>query len=502
MDLLYEDLGPTVRWEAENHLRQCPECAREYNELKQTLGAVRGLLDPEPPLGLKTRVKTQVREAVPRKKSLWTKMPRGVLAAAAMIVLGITVGLIAAHEYPRFTGKSTSSETAAIEKEKSKELALLTPPAPAPAKDEKALAETGREQGTTVAQPSGLASVNQPTPASGLTPAPPPTETPAEKPAEAPPMEVAKLEAEAPSAAPEASAEPKKTDELAKSEAQPPAPEPPAITPEPGARAITPAISPPPPAPEPPKPKPEPEYKENSGWFDDQGKAGAANAAKEKKAEPSAAGKGAGPEGYVREEAPAPPSAGETKSAKAEAVEHDKDMGTAGEARKMSDQEKAAPKSEAKRDESVRGGASDKSRTAPPWEGPSAPTSKPPLSAPASKPQPPPAPALTPAPPVESKPSSTIEQALELEAEGRYRQALDIYEGSLRGMGYSEGSARAKRPEKSEPGAPSDGITVTKPRCGSDVSKAVNGAARCYRRLLQFGKARDVEDWYKNKCQK
>ena len=75
LDLLYEELPPARRREAEAHLASCPDCRRELTELKSTVAAVRRLPDPEPPPFLDTKVKARAREAGEAFVSSFERLP-------------------------------------------------------------------------------------------------------------------------------------------------------------------------------------------------------------------------------------------------------------------------------------------------------------------------------------------------------------------------------------------------------------------------------------------
>jgi hypothetical protein len=59
---LEADLAPGERARIEEHLAGCPECRREYLELRHTVDLLRGLPEPEPPLDLAGRVIARLRE--------------------------------------------------------------------------------------------------------------------------------------------------------------------------------------------------------------------------------------------------------------------------------------------------------------------------------------------------------------------------------------------------------------------------------------------------------
>jgi hypothetical protein len=58
---LEEDLGASERARIEEHLSECPDCRREYRELRHTVDLLRGLPAPEPSPGLADRVIARLR---------------------------------------------------------------------------------------------------------------------------------------------------------------------------------------------------------------------------------------------------------------------------------------------------------------------------------------------------------------------------------------------------------------------------------------------------------
>lgn len=79
------DLTASARTAVDAHLEGCGECATLLGELRATLEHLRALPDPEPPIGLATRVMARVPEAPPLRASRW--LPVGVAAAAAALLL-------------------------------------------------------------------------------------------------------------------------------------------------------------------------------------------------------------------------------------------------------------------------------------------------------------------------------------------------------------------------------------------------------------------------------
>jgi hypothetical protein len=58
---LEADLEARERVRIEQHLRECPDCRREYRELRHTVDLLRGLSEPEPPSDLADRVIARLR---------------------------------------------------------------------------------------------------------------------------------------------------------------------------------------------------------------------------------------------------------------------------------------------------------------------------------------------------------------------------------------------------------------------------------------------------------
>lgn len=130
LDLLYEELPPATRREAEAHLASCPDCRRELTELKSTVAAVRRLPDPEPPPFLDTKVKARAREAgeATRPRSIWSRLTRPAIAGAALIVIIASVSMIVFET--SFKQKALAPFPA--EAEKSDQVALARAPESAP----------------------------------------------------------------------------------------------------------------------------------------------------------------------------------------------------------------------------------------------------------------------------------------------------------------------------------------------------------------------------------
>src|SRR5229473_3237108 len=86
---LYDDIEPSDRSEFESHLTKCSACRDELDEL----GAVRRQLSrwapPEPQTT--ARIPSPVGAGLPRRR--WDEVPAWAQVAAAMLVLGATVGV-------------------------------------------------------------------------------------------------------------------------------------------------------------------------------------------------------------------------------------------------------------------------------------------------------------------------------------------------------------------------------------------------------------------------
>jgi len=97
LDLLYEELESDKVREAQDHLAACPECAREYKQLTQTLEAVATLPDPEAPPYLNTRIMAHAKEAAEkaaRPRSIWSWVMSPATATAAVMVIAASIVII------------------------------------------------------------------------------------------------------------------------------------------------------------------------------------------------------------------------------------------------------------------------------------------------------------------------------------------------------------------------------------------------------------------------
>ena len=95
LEYVYDELDPAGRRKVEEHVRSCPECARELAEMEATLGAVRTMEEPEMPPYLNTRVKATIASEAPvEKKSILAVLMRPRYAAAAAVVLAATVAIL------------------------------------------------------------------------------------------------------------------------------------------------------------------------------------------------------------------------------------------------------------------------------------------------------------------------------------------------------------------------------------------------------------------------
>jgi len=72
------------------HLRNCPECAHKYGELKKLSEQLRTLPAPDVSPAFLTRVMAQAREKAPRKQRLWFRfaVPLALAAVLAVVLIG------------------------------------------------------------------------------------------------------------------------------------------------------------------------------------------------------------------------------------------------------------------------------------------------------------------------------------------------------------------------------------------------------------------------------
>lgn len=91
-------LPPASRAEVESHLAACTECRAEERELSDVLAAIQDSLpEREPPLALRVRILASATPARPaaitRLRPFRTWLPVGALAAAAITLAVVSVGL-------------------------------------------------------------------------------------------------------------------------------------------------------------------------------------------------------------------------------------------------------------------------------------------------------------------------------------------------------------------------------------------------------------------------
>jgi anti-sigma factor RsiW len=88
--------GPeTVSPEVREHLRNCSACAEELASFKQTMALLDEWQGPEPSPYFSSRVRARMREEASVQPSGWlTWLRRPVVAAAAMVLVGIGVSLL------------------------------------------------------------------------------------------------------------------------------------------------------------------------------------------------------------------------------------------------------------------------------------------------------------------------------------------------------------------------------------------------------------------------
>lgn len=98
LDLIYEGLDAGQREKALEHIASCPDCAREYEGMKETLAAVRDLPDPELPPFLNTRLSAYASEETMKPRSMWAWVMRPGVAVAAMVVISASVVIIISGE--------------------------------------------------------------------------------------------------------------------------------------------------------------------------------------------------------------------------------------------------------------------------------------------------------------------------------------------------------------------------------------------------------------------
>jgi len=128
IDFLYGELSPGDRAEFENHLKSCPEHAREVEKLRGVLNLVRAQEPEEVPEAVSARIMANARARMPQKAKpspfislIWNP----VAAAAVLALVVVTVGLAT-----YFTSKPGLDEEPALEA--ARPLAVAEKPQPLP----------------------------------------------------------------------------------------------------------------------------------------------------------------------------------------------------------------------------------------------------------------------------------------------------------------------------------------------------------------------------------
>lgn len=94
-----ERLSPEEKMQVDEHLGECPECRRSFEELQKTVAVMRELDEVEPPPWLEQKVMASIRERERRKQWLLQKLffpihikvPLEIVAAAAIAVTAFFV---------------------------------------------------------------------------------------------------------------------------------------------------------------------------------------------------------------------------------------------------------------------------------------------------------------------------------------------------------------------------------------------------------------------------
>lgn len=105
--MLDGELDGAIQAAVADHLKVCPACFQEWEQLAALDQAIESLFAPLPP-GIPEAVVARIQ---PRHRSGWQS-----LALAASLVLGISLGGTMAHKfYPFLTPNGTGTEVAALE---------------------------------------------------------------------------------------------------------------------------------------------------------------------------------------------------------------------------------------------------------------------------------------------------------------------------------------------------------------------------------------------------
>ena len=88
--------GPeTASPEVQEHLRSCAACAEELASFKQTMALLDEWQAPEPSPYFSSRLRARVREEASEQPAGWLAwLRRPVVAAAAMVLIGVGVSLL------------------------------------------------------------------------------------------------------------------------------------------------------------------------------------------------------------------------------------------------------------------------------------------------------------------------------------------------------------------------------------------------------------------------
>jgi len=164
IDFLYGELSPGDRAEFENHLKSCPEHAREVEKLRGVLNLVRSQEPEEVPEEVSARIMANARARMPQKTKpspFFSLIWNPVAAAAVLALVVVTVGLAT-----YFTSETGPVEEPALEA--ARPLAAAEKPRPLPV-----LAETKDEEKKEYkAAPEPEAPATEPAP--GVSPPPKP----------------------------------------------------------------------------------------------------------------------------------------------------------------------------------------------------------------------------------------------------------------------------------------------------------------------------------------
>ncbi|HUT53091.1 MAG TPA: zf-HC2 domain-containing protein [bacterium] len=91
-----------------------------------------------------------------------------------------------------------------------------------------------------------------------------------------------------------------------------------------------------------------------------------------------------------------------------------------------------------------------------------------------------------------------LQQAQALEAQKRYREALALYEQALALMGYNKEDTG--RRGQAAPSPPAADEARKQPACSPELTTALDGATRLYKKLYKFGDLRSLEQWRRSHC--